>query len=255
MASRLLLLTSFAAVVIASPAMADYTPSWLPDWSAEPGYTSQSWGLHAVGGVEPTQPLPADNYSTNPYGTATATWDRSTYIEMYGMRYVQWLAEPMGTHPSWVDEVYGGMVDNAESTEGGTYGLHIAMPAVAGSGSLKVFVQYDWYAFGGEGASTATPSVIGAADITPGAYYDVELGRSDSDTPWYRTTRVFEFDTNPGAFDVDLMVDGAAPMIDSVSITTALDATAPQTMPIPEPATLGVLTLGGLALLRRRARQ
>lgn len=249
---RSLLTVLATAALIAAPAAADYDQPWLPDWSAEPGYTSQFWGLHAVDAAEPAQPLAPDNDSDNAWGTATASWETSPYSETFHMSHVQWVAEPMGQHPAWVDEVYGGMVDSAPADADGAYSLKASMPAISGSGSLKVFVQYDWYEYGGPGASTVTPDVVDATDATPGSYVDVELGRSDSDTPWYRTTRVFEFERNPGAFDVDLVIDGLAPMIDSFSVTTALDADIPQTMPVPEPTSLGLLGLGALALLRRR---
>jgi hypothetical protein len=245
-----LILTTFAAAGQEGP--------WRPDWSAEAGYTSQGWELHAIGGAAPAQPLAADDFSNNPYGTATARWDSSSPDPIpgfNGMSYVQWQGDPMGDHPTWVGGVYGGMADNAQATEGGTYGLRTSLPAISGSGSLQVFVQYDWYEYAGEGFSTVTPVVAGATDVTPGTYYDVELGRSGSGWPWQRSTKVFEFASNPGAFDVEFVIDGAAPMIDLLSVTTAFDADIPQAMPVPEPASLSLLAFGGLLLLRRRKRE
>jgi hypothetical protein len=249
---RSLLTALAAALLAAAPAAADYGQPWLPDWSAEPGYTSQFWGLNVTNPPDENQNAAPDIYSSNPYGTATASWDTSPYSETFHMSHVQWMAEPMGEHPAWVDAVYGGMVGSAPPDADGVYTLTASMPAVSDPGSLKVFVQYDWYEYGGQGASTVTPTITGATELKMDNYYHVELGRSGSDTPWYRTTRVFEFDSNPGAFDVDLVIDGQAPMIDSFSVTTALDAEIPQTMPVPEPASLGLLGLGVLAILRRR---
>jgi hypothetical protein len=248
-------LPSLAVVVLtlslAMPAAADYAQPWLPEWSGETGYTSQFWGLHADGEAEPAQPLAPDNYSDNSYGTAEATWDTSPPIG--DMSYVQWLALPTtaGPQPAWVEGVYGGMVAAAD---GGPYALTLSLPAVTDEGALLVFVQYDWYEGGGKGASIVTPSIVGATDVTPAGYYAEVLGHGgvDNDRVWYRSTHVFAFAGNPGAFDVDLTIDGVAPMIDSVSVTTALDATVPPVMPIPEPATLAVLGVGALTIMRRR---
>jgi len=97
------------------------------------------------------------------------------------------------------------------------------------------------------------PSIDGAADVTPAGYYDFEIGMSGSNHEWYRTTRVFEFADNPGSIDVVLTGDGFAPMTDSFSVTTALDATIPPDMPIPEPATAMLLAVGALLARGRRA--
>ena len=132
--------TLFTTMVVvtglgAAGALADYADPWLPDWSTETGYTSQFWGLHAVGGEEPAQPLAADNYTSNTFGTPTAVWDTHTPEGFYG-----WNPDPTGDHPAWVDEIWGGMVQMAGD---GPIDLTMTIPTGADSGSLKIFVQYD----------------------------------------------------------------------------------------------------------------
>ena len=229
----------FVVAWAASTAVADFSSPWLPDWSGDTGYTSQWWGLHAVGGEEPAQPLAADNYIINGFDTPTAVWETQSPQHFYG-----WLADPQGDHPDWVDEVWGGMVQM-----GGADEIHLTMtiPTGTDAGALKVFVQYDWYNAGG-----VVAGIDGATHVTPAGYYDYQIGMSGSNTEWYRTTQVFEFASNPGSVEVVLTGTGFAPMVDSFSVTTAVDALVPTDMPVPEPASLGLVALGGLLILRRR---
>jgi len=236
-----------------STAVADLGMPWLPDWTTETGYTSQYWGLHAVGEQEPAQPLAADNYIDNGFGTPTAVWD--SYDVQGEPHYYGWLAQAIGTHPGWVDEVWGGMVTMGDAP--GSIDMNATVPTGGDSGSLIVFVQYDWYEY----SCSVTASVTGATDVTPAGYYDYTLGWSGSGKPWHRTTQVFEFGSNPGSIDViitaaELGIPGPppAPMVDSFSVTTAVGATIPQDMPTPEPGTVALLVLGGLLTLGRRAR-
>jgi len=213
-----------------------YDDPWLPDWSGETGYTSQFWGLFAVDGEEPATPLTADIYKTNA-GSATASWTN----EENG--YVGWAETAMGQHPAWVDGVYGGMVQMS----GGFWDFGGNVDTGSDAGSLKVFVQYDWYSYG-----SVSVSIAGATDVTPAGYYDVVIGTSGSGNDWLRTTKVFEFAGNPGNIDIVFDGSGFAPMLDSFSATTAVDAEIPDQMPIPEPMTIALLAMGGLTMLRRR---
>ena len=119
---------------LVSNVQADFADPWLPDWSGETGYTSQFWGLHAVGGSEPSQPLAPDNYKINP-GSASASWSNSPG-DM-----VSWAESAIGQQPAWVEGVYGGMVDMA----GGFFDIGIMIETGSDAGYLQIFVQYDWY--------------------------------------------------------------------------------------------------------------
>jgi hypothetical protein len=230
-----LTVTLLALSVISSAALAAYDTPWLPDWSSETGYASQFWGLASVEGAEPAQPLSPDIYSDNSYGTATAGWVND---ETNG--YVAWVETLMGQHPSWVSGVYGGMTNFAAFDIGAT------IPTGTESGSLLVFVQYDWYAYPGADVSAV---IDGATEVTPESYYNYQIGESGSGNPWMRTTQVFELGSNPGAIDLSFSGSGFATGIDSFSITTVVgDASAlvPVSMPVPEPATIIMFGLGGM---------
>lgn len=235
--SRVTVVAMLSVAVLVSTAAADYVPTWLPAWAGNPGYAHQSWGLHAVNGQAPAQPLAPDNVNDNAFGTATATW------QTHPSGFYGWLAAATGVHPAWADAVWGGMV---QMTGGTPIHLTTNVPTGSGTGALKVYVQYDWYAYGDVSASAT-----GGTDITPASYYNYTLGMSGSNKPWYRTTRVFEFASNPGSVEVVLTATGFAPVVDSFSVTTALDAMVPDAMPVPEPAALGLLAAGLLTARRR----
>lgn len=246
---EMLVMKPFAIVCVValcgSAAVADYADPWLPDWPGETGYTSQFWGLHAVGGEEPAQPLAADNYIVNDFGVPTAVWDSDEIMGRWG-----WTADPPGDHPYWVDEVWGGM-----AAMGGGIDLTMTVPTGTDEGFLRVFVQYDWFSNG-----SLSASIAGATDVTPPSYWDFQIGVGGADNdPWYRTTKVFELADNASFSSIDVVLHGAdlAPLVDSFSVTTAVDAVVPTDMPVPEPAALVLLVVGGLLTLghRRRAVQ
>ncbi len=237
--TKVSLMLLIVLTVISGSALAGsyYNDPWLPDWSGETGYTSQFWGLFDVGGLEPAVPLTADIYKTNS-GQATASWTNQT-----PEGYVCWAeGSGMGQQPAWVDDTYGGMVQMS-----GYWDIGANVDTGSDAGSLKIFVQYDWYSYG-----NISVGVTGATDVTPDDYYDFVIGTSGSGYDWLRTTKVFEFADNPGVIDIVFGAGGFAPMLDSFSATTAVDAAIPSQMPIPEPATMALLGVGSLVMLRRR---
>ena len=114
-------------------------------------------------------------------------------------------------------------------------------------------MQYDHYTLGTVAVScslkgSGTPGV----EVTPAGYYDVVLGVSNTDQQLIRTSRVFEVPAGNDALVVDFVLNGFVPMVDSLTVATAIDAPIPDPMPIPEPATLALLGAGAIALVRRR---
>jgi hypothetical protein len=191
-----------------------YALPWLPDWTAEAGYTTQFWTMLPVEGSQPAQPLEADYFTFNGYGTAQLSWSDSAGSMVAWQDYV------MGGHPDWAIGSYGGMVDMS----GGHFDITAAVPTGDQQGTLKVFVQYDWYQYSGAQLSA---SISGAVDVTPDFYYSYQIGQSSSGNPWMRSTQVFELTENPGNIAVEFAASGFVVVIDSFSVTTAIDAAIP----------------------------
>ncbi len=251
-----ILLTVLVLALAGSTAVADfgYRDKFAPGWESATGYTVQDWGLHDLGWdpveeewIGPGQPLPADNGYTNSYGTPTCVWDTQTPQGYYG-----WNGGPPmppGTHPAWADDTWGGMI---QMSGDGSAALTATVNPGAENGVLRIWVEYDWFASGNVSAGIA-----GATDITPATYYNHQLGTGGSSgSPWYRTIKVFEFTENPDTpFNVVFTATGFAPMMDSFEISTAIGAAVPPDMPVPEPATMVLLGLGGVGVLMRRRRR
>jgi hypothetical protein len=223
-----------------------YRAQFAPGWESQTGYTVQDWGLHAVDGNEPPQPLAADNGHTNPYGTPTAVWDTDSVNGFYGWSQTV----PVGTPPSWVGGLWGGMFNWAPPGQAVT----ATVDPGTEDGPLKIWVEYDWYAYPN---ALIAADVAGATDITPATYDDYKLGDGTSG-PWYRTVKVFEFAENPDvAFDVVFTGTGFATVLDSFEISTAVgsDVAVPAQMPVPEPATMAMLASGAVMVISRRKRK
>ncbi len=241
MKSVLMVLAVSSIFLISSTALGDYGAPSLPvDWSSNSSYTSQFWGLHAVDGNEPAQPLAPDNYSDNPFGTASASWVTGSSVG--------WNNTIPGSQPAWVEGIYGGNVI-FDSSGSGPFSINAVIPTGTASGPLQVLVQYDWYdrtaSSYPDTPSVITPSVAGVTDITPAEYADEILASYNTliVKRWVRTTKLFELDNNPGSITVSLGVSGYSPIIDSFSVTTAV---------VPEPATITVLTIGALGILLKK---
>ncbi len=243
MKSVLTVVAVLTALLVSSTVYgAVYASPTLPNWSSDRGYTSQFWDFHWTGNVdelgnhtEPTQPLAPDNYSLNPYGTALATWANNEAGT------VGWTDVIPGSQPSWAAGAYGGNTGSTSSD------LTVVVPTGSEEGTLLVYVQYDWYHYKSAlyGDSTITVSIDGATDVTSSyGYTDVVIGVSGSGKQWLRTTKVFEFTGyNPGELTAILSLTGFAPVVDSLSITTAV---------VPEPTTIAIMSLGALVTLRKR---
>jgi hypothetical protein len=219
--------------------------AFAPGWEAAAGYTVQDWGLHAVNGMEPTQPLAADNGYTNAYGTPEAAWESNDFVA--------WTETPMGTHPAWVDEVWGGMVQLG----GGSAALTTTVAPGDDEGPLHVWVEYDWYHYTGTPNGDVSASIAGATNVTPAGYYDFVLGQG-STGPWHRTVEVFEFTENPKTpFEVTFTGSGFATLLDSFEITTAVGSgvNIPTEMPVPEPSVMSLLACGAAATVLGRRRR
>ena len=245
--SNRIVILLLATGLITAPALATmYDDPWLPDWSGQAGYTTQTWELAPVDGAEPGRPLSADVYSYNTYGDAAVSWSG------HSLGYTGWVEYLMGSHPSWATGCYGGMVDWAKTSEPESFDFSASVATGSDEGLLVVMVQYDWYAYVGV---EMTVAMEGATEITPDTYYDYEIARSGSDNPWMRTTQIFEFDSNPGVIDLVFDAEGFATGIDSLTVMTAVgDASSlvPATMIVPEPATVAILGLGVLLAKSRR---
>jgi hypothetical protein len=171
------------------------------------------------------QPAIPDCYCDNTFGEPNVVWEKETSLIGVGVinPFLAWhpfadSSDPNG-QPDWVDGVYGGVY------RGGSYGTHTMtalIPTGTDTGGLTVFVQYDWYSRG-----IVEVSVSSGCDKTPAVFNDHRIGRSGQQV-WYRSTRVFEIQDNPGQIEVKFTVSGEEPYIDSFSVTTAVNAIVPQ---------------------------
>ena len=220
MKSVLTVVAVLTAILVSSTVYgAVYAQPSLPNWSSDRGYTSQFWDFHWTGNVdslgnhtEPGQPLAPDNYSNNPYGTASASW----FNNEAGT--VGWTDVIPGSHPSWAAGAYGGNTGSSSAP------LTLTVPTGPEVGSLLVYVQYDWYHYKSAafGDSFAVLTIAGATDVTSSyGYTDAVIGVSGSGKQWLRSTKVFEFTDNPGYLTAVLSLTGFAPVVDSLSVTTA----------------------------------
>ncbi len=214
MNTKFTIVSIILAVMIAAHVSAVYDNPWAPNWQNEDGYTLQFWSFLPVEDQEPASPLAADVYGYNSYGDAAVAWTN------HGGGMVGWQAAIMGTHPDWAIGAYGGMVNMA----GGFFDLSATIPTGEAEGAVKVFIQYDWYAYSG---ANLWATVENGVDITPQNYYSYEIAKSGSNQPWMRSTQVFELPSNTGEVDISFGASGFVTAVDSLCVATAVGASLP----------------------------
>ena len=209
-------------VLIFTDGQSGFGDPWIPDWRSSVAHTHQQWLFSAANG-RCEQPFLPDGYCFNAFGNPNVIWQEDEPAVQNP--FMTWhpfvdLVDPNG-QPVWVDGVYGAPY---RSFAYGEHTLQANVPTGSQSGSLQVFVQFDWYN-GGE-VEVAVP---GAADVTPSAYANYEIGQGENGYAWYRSTKVFEYTVNPGQIAVELTISGGEPYVDSLSVTTAVNASVPDT--------------------------
>ncbi len=215
---------STSPVMIITEQKDGFGDAWIPDWRGNDAYTHQHWLFSASQGRCEQGMLP-DGTMDNIYGDPNVVWQEETQIgdQVVINPFLTWhpfvdQSEP-NHHPAWVDGVYGGLFRGTPYAE---HALTATVPTGSQPGNLMVFVQYDWY----EGGQVDV-LLDGAVDITPANIESFKIGNGDSLFNWYRSTKVFSIDQNPGVVHVEFVVSGQEPFIDAVSVTTAINGDLP----------------------------
>ena len=210
--------------------------AWVPSMKDKAGYTYQQWLMSASAGRCDQGMLP-DGKVENEYGDPNIVWQEE--LDFNGVDVVNpflaWhpfpdQSEPNDYQPVWVDGVYGGVFRDPNSSGSynsalsySEYELTATIPTGSDSGELTVFVQCDWYDGG-----NVNILVDGAVDITPLDFEVHKIGNGQYENTWYRTTKVFRFDKNPGVVKAGFVISGDEPWLDSVSVFTAQDIDLPE---------------------------
>lgn len=185
-----------------------------PAWRGQPGSTMQEWLFSN------SIPDPIADINNNPYGNP--------------------IAHPRpGTGQEWVDE-WGGRQGIWPLS--GTILFDIPNTPVPNP-YKEIWVQITW----AKQVTSSTPGVVaflpGGPDIASTLVREIPLAPTGALSPsdmWYHSTYKIRIEPNP-AFE-HVYITGTL-LVDQVVIDTIC---------VPEPATLAMLGLGGLVMIRRR---
>jgi len=214
-----------------------------PGWENDPYFTHQSWSFGDA--TNPSAPDPGAVSPGSPVFNMTAA--NSTWVDDIGMVY-DFGANPLGVRQG------GWKIDGPASDE--TW-FTIDVPNVQDPTMVKEL----WFEITFRVTDmTHAGSIIGDVDFS--VYADGIIDDAHKYTPlgddggafgmdleghiWLRYEGMFSFDPQPGWEQVVLtgsMLDGQQVLLDQIDIDTRC---------IPEPATMGLLGMGVLALIRRR---
>lgn len=205
-----------AAVLMSSAALAD--DLYPPAWRGEPGSTFQHWTFD-------TQPANmydiAPDIDQNPFGAPAI-------IDSYG-DYGEWLDTYEGRQGVW-HAYWDFWIDLPNDPE--------PRPA------KDILVQFTYYYDDPTGWDNGRP-IIGDVFVGSGTF-DVSLVQEfQLEGNWYYSQWAIHIEPNPDFESLYVIAD------DDYS-ELYFDQIVVDTICIPEPASLGLLMLGGLALLRRR---
>lgn len=212
---------SVAPALIFTDAPLCFDQPWIPDWSNLNGYTCQFWQLSGADGIV-SQPLAPDSYCDNSFGEPNLIWEEETVIggEEIINPFLKWHPYPDSSNeaiqPCWADGVYGGLY---RGTEYQSHCITATIPTSGTGDNLTVYVQYDWYNRG-----NAEVRISGAVDVTAENFYDYEIANCGNGFSWQRTTKIFELSNDSTQLEVVFSISGDEPYIDSISVTTAIDA-------------------------------
>jgi len=193
----------------------------------DPGSTFQHW--HFATGMECSTPELFDN----PHGCPIAEID-----DLTGWEYGDWEAPP---------EMGGPIVSGWHAIAAGGGSITLTIPNTPDPNAIKyLFIQL---------TSSKAPSDVSVAGSGPATSYTsgtFPTGRSQiqwpapgpypGSGPWYTYNYGLTIEPNPTSETITITVPEC----------TVIDQIVVDTICIPEPASLGLLVLGSLALLRRR---
>jgi hypothetical protein len=267
-------LAILAALSTAGTASADF---WggvnVPDWSGNAHYTNQTWTFANPIGIASSTltadldndgdadtslimpPVPADAGYVNPNSAIYPGVPAISYPGMLNTTYGDsfawdWIDEgPMGQDWGGLQGMIGGM---------GQGSIDLYVPIVDVAGTTDVWVQYISYISNGSSGADVDAQFASDFDLvnfgianlvgtqTSKSYEQIAaLDGQGSTGDWWLITEQWEVDDAGDLLFLRINADVpvAANMIDSVQVVTSA---------VPEPATIGLLAIGGLAVLKSR---